>query len=117
MSSDTDSGFMATLIAPKSFGGNELDAFGVDASTDNEYGISGTFASLGSNDASEQGNYLLAQAVSPGGTGTYRWVFYDDGTIVGESSGHWGYTLIPEPTSVMLASLGVLGCTGGRRRS
>lgn len=108
-----DSGFIDLLTAPPNFGGQGLSSFGVDAATDLTTGLSGTFASLGSNGASDLGGYQLAQVVSDG-AGTFRYAFFDDGTEVGSGSGEWG--VIPEPTSMVLAGLSLIGFVGARRR-
>ncbi|MEM8947180.1 MAG: PEP-CTERM sorting domain-containing protein [Planctomycetota bacterium] len=108
-----DSGFSAFLEAPPNFMGQGLSAFGVDPSTDTTDGISGTFASLGSNAASEQGAYTAAYVVvAPGGKGTFSYAFFDDGDEVASGSGFYG---IPEPTSLMLAALGLISLAGRRR--
>ncbi|MEM8947187.1 MAG: PEP-CTERM sorting domain-containing protein [Planctomycetota bacterium] len=112
MQPSDDTGFSAFLTAPTNFGGQGLSSFGVDDTTDLSTGISGTFASLGSNDASTFDPYLLAQVVSDG-TGTYRYSFFDDGSEVGSGSGIWG---IPEPTTLVLAGLSLVGFAGIRRR-
>lgn len=108
-----DSGFSAFLTAPTGFGGQELSSFGVDASTDTTAGISGTFASLGTNAASELGAYVAAYVVTaPGGSGTYSYAFFDDGSEVGSGGGIYG---IPEPTTLALTAIGALGLIGRRR--
>lgn len=115
MNPSDDSGFIDLLTAPTGFGGQELSAFGVDDTTDTDTGFSGTFASLGSNNASGLGGYQLAQVVSDG-SGTFRYAFFDDGTEVGSGSGVWGGVVIPEPTSMVLAGLSMIGFIGVRRR-
>ena len=106
-----DSGFIDFLTAPVNFGGQALSAFGI---VDTTAEVSGTHASLGSNDASELGNYLVAQIVmSQGGMGVYRAEFFDDGDSVGSAEGPFG---IPEPSTLALAGLSLIGVITSRRR-
>lgn len=112
---DQDSGFIDLLTAPTGFGGNELSAFGVDASTDTEAGIAGTFASLGSNGASEQGDFLIAQVVIPAGSQyTYSYAFFDNGVEVASGNAIRGF--VPEPLGLTLMLLGCLNFCAFRRR-
>jgi hypothetical protein len=114
---DEDSGFLDLLSAPTAFGGQSLSSFGVDPSTDTSAGISGTFASLGSNEASEQGNYAVAQVVVPAGSSlVYQFRFFDDGVQVGSGSGSVGGALIPEPGGLPLIFIAGIKWLTTRRR-
>jgi len=108
-----DSGFSEFLTAPSNFGGLALSAFGI---VDTTSVVSGTHASLGSNGASTQGDYWVAQVVLPTGTGgSFAYSFFDDGTQTSTGSGNLG--VIPEPASLVMAFLGLLGMASARRRS
>jgi len=108
-----DSGFSQFLTAPSNFGGLALSAFGI---VDTTSVVSGTHASLGSNGASTQGDYWVAQVVLPTGTGgSFAYSFFDDGTQTSTGSGNLG--VIPEPASLVMAFLGLLGMASARRRS
>ena len=109
-----DSGFNGLLDAPPLFGGLGYSAFGV---TDTTSEVSGTFASLGSNDIANQGNLFIAQVVVPtGGSGTFSFEFFDDGNSVGGGSNSFGGEIIPEPGTITLAGLSVIGLLSSRRR-
>lgn len=120
-----DSGFSAFLTAPASFGGQGLAVFGVDASTDRTSAISGTFASLGSNEASNQGDYLLAQVVSPTLEDGlfFHYGVYDDGNFVAGGDALLPLTppRLPEPGSLCLTCVALLSLSlrlpGCRRRA
>ncbi|MEM8947184.1 MAG: PEP-CTERM sorting domain-containing protein [Planctomycetota bacterium] len=108
-----DTGFSAFLIAPMNFGGQALTPFGI---VDTTSLVSGTFASLGNNSASTQGNYDVAYIVTGRGPGA-GWTqanFFDDGVLVDSFGGL--ATLCPEPTSLLLSTLGCLGLFVRRSR-
>ncbi|MEM8947182.1 MAG: hypothetical protein AAGD11_18555 [Planctomycetota bacterium] len=116
--SSEDSGFDTCLvlcnptsngIVPAHFGAFFLSGFGLGPATDTDSLVAGTFASLGSNDASNLGSYDIAQVVTaPGGGGTYSYGFYDDGNLVNSSSGSIAFG-VPEPGTLALAVLASLG--------
>jgi hypothetical protein len=116
-----DSGFSEFLTAPSNFGGQGLSAFGVDAANDTDSLVSGTHASLGSNDASTQGDYLLAQIVMLQGNtngGEYVATFFDDGITVGTANGAFSSgAVIPEPSTLVMAGLSLMGVFASRRRN
>ncbi|MEM8947183.1 MAG: PEP-CTERM sorting domain-containing protein [Planctomycetota bacterium] len=102
--SGEDSGFNRMLDDPLSWSYG-LSDFGVDASTDTPSLVSGTFASLGSNNASNQGNYDIAQIVmSPGGGGVYSYAFFDEGLPVGPTGARIPFG-VPEPSTLALVVL------------
>ncbi|MEM8947185.1 MAG: hypothetical protein AAGD11_18570 [Planctomycetota bacterium] len=107
MQPSEDSGFSAFLTAPVSFGGQGLSSFGVDATTDTSAGISGTFASLGSNEASLLGEYLVAQVTFERDSSlTYGYAFFDDGVRVSGGAGILGLNFVsscvPEPKTIFV---------------
>jgi len=107
-----DSGFSQFLDAPSNFGGFGLAPFGI---VDTASEVSGTHASLGGNEASEQGNYFVAQVViEPGSQGIFTYEFFDDGDSQGGGGGNIG---VPEPASMALAAFGLIGIIATRRRS
>ncbi len=106
-----DSGFSEFLTAAPSSGGFDLSAFGVIDTTSL---VQATHASLGHNDASAQGNYLVAQVVMPPlRQGTYEFRFFDDGNEISSGGDTFG---IPEPTTAALA-LAALCLAMSRRRA
>ena len=108
-----DSGFNGLLDAPPLFGGFGYSAFGV---TDTTSEVSGTFASLGSNGISNQGSLFIAQVVVPtGGTGSFQYSLFDDGSSTASGSGSLGGA-IPEPSAMVLAMFGMIGIAASRRR-
>ena len=107
-----DSGFSQFLGAPINFGGQGLSAFGI-VDTTSELG--GTFASLGDNSASTQGNYLIAQVVAlHDGNGLFRFEFFDDGHSIG--GGEQLLRLCPEPSTFILAALVLTGMAATSHR-
>lgn len=108
-----DSGFSAFLTAPASFGGQGLAAFGVDATTDTTSRISGTFSSLGTNEASTQGDYLLAQVVTPSLDGLFfHYALYNDGSFVAGGDAVTPLApLLPEPGALGLCFAAILSTT------
>ena len=116
-STSEDSGFSFLLYCPTCFGGQGLSKFGLDATTDTASLVQATMSSLGSNSASLQGNYFVAQAVLTGtGVGTYSAGFWDNGLQVGFDAGVFG---VPEPsTAILVLSIwGALACGSYRQRT
>jgi len=106
------------LSAPAAFGGLGLSVFGVDASSDTTEGISGTIASLGSNAASEQGGYAIAQVVVPAGSNlVFQFRFFDDGSEVSSGTGTIGGGMIPEPACLSMVLIAWVSCVASRRRT
>jgi hypothetical protein len=109
-----DSGFSEFLTAPTNFGGQALSEFGLIDTTSE---VSATHASLGNNSASTQGNYFLAQVVmSQGDGGVYQANFFDDGASTGSFNGVFGGGEVPEPGTITLAGLSLIGVFTSRRR-
>lgn len=109
LATSTDTGFSAFLTAPPSFGGQGLSPFGVAGDADV---LQGTFASLGSNDASAS-EYIVANiGTRPGGQGLVTYAFFDDGAQVGSGEERYG---IPEPGTLALAGLSLVAIAIRRR--
>lgn len=113
------SGFNLWLTVPTAVpGGFGLSPFGV---TETASQLSGTFASLGNNSASELGtDVFIAQVVLPDGFansgGTYSFTFFDDSQIVAIIEGPWGVA-IPEPSMLpVFCLLAVVWSSRFRRR-
>ena len=115
MSPSEDSGFSAFLDCPNCFGGQGLSHFGRGAETDTVSLVQCTFASLGSNSASTQGNYLVANIVMrPGGAGIFSYEFFDDGTSLGPRTVGIPFG-VPEPGSLTIFAVSCLALSGRRR--
>jgi hypothetical protein len=107
-----DSGFLYLLTCPTTFGGHGLSSFGIVDTTSE---VSGTYASLGSNSASSQGNYRLAQVVMlPGGGGAFSFAFFDDGQPIGQTGTGISFG-VPEPETLALLAVCCLALSGRRR--
>jgi len=110
----------ALMAAPSAFGGlgyTLIDGGTANVSASGAGGIGFNAGPLGANITSQDPIFLSNVVLPTGGAGSYSIQLVDTGNVLATLSGTFGgQVVIPEPGTLLMASLGLIGFAGCRRR-